>query len=524
MSLGVVALRELLAAPSVRAVVWVGTLLSAVFALFWNTAASMVDVWNSSATYSHGFFVVPAFLWVVWKRKDALAALPVRPAWPAFALLIALGSIWLLADMASASLPAQWAIVAMVPVATAAVLGVAWVRTLAFAFAFLFFAVPFGDTMVPTLMDWTADFTVAALKATGVPVYRDGLHFAIPSGNWSVVDSCSGIRYLFACLTVSSLYGWLIFRSNLRRWLFLGFALIVAIVANWIRAYAIVLLGHLSNNQIAAGADHLIYGGLFFGVIMALVLGVGALWREDRSAGSDGGTLLRQGASADATGDISQQRRRGLSAATAALVTMSVWPSVSLATGALTIKPVSVGEIRGQAGWVGAAEPVASWEPRLHNPASVQRQTFAKDGRKVGVHIGGFLRPSTESKLTSALNRMLEPDGLNRQWKLAQQDRVRLVLADGVVAVGSGTLIGRDTRLLVWWWYWVDGELTGSPWRAAWLQMAARLRGHDEHGGWVSIFTVDDGDGRAASTLLHAFIADMAGPMDVALRRSTSTP
>jgi exosortase A len=522
MSLARAAWRGPSTAPSVRAVVWVCALLVAVILLFWRTAASMVEVWNSSATYSHGFVVVPAFLWLVWKRKEVLASLPVRPAWPAFALLVVLGSIWLLADMASAALPAQLAIAAMVPAATAAVLGVAWVRALMFPFAFLFFAVPFGEAMVPTLMDWTADFTVAALRASGVPVYRDGLHFAIPSGNWSVVDSCSGIRYVFACLTVSSLYGWLIFKSNLRRWLFVGFALLVAIVANWLRAYAIVLLGHLSNNQIAAGADHLVYGGLFFGVIMALVLGAGAVWREDRTASADEGAPPRRAADGDALAP--QQRRRGLSAATAALVTMAVWPSVSLATGAPTIKPVSIGEVRGSAGWVSAGEPVASWEPRLHNPASVRRQTFARGAHKVGLHIGGFLRPAPESKLASALNRILEPDGLNPQWKLAQQDRARLTLADGDVAIGSGTLIGRDTRLLVWWWYWVDGELTGSPWRAAWLQMAARLRGHDEHGGWVSIFTVDDGDGQAASAVLQSFIADMAVPMDLALRRSTPAP
>jgi exosortase A len=522
MSLARAAWRGPSTAPSVRAVVWVCALLVAVILLFWRTAASMVEVWNSSATYSHGFVVVPAFLWLVWKRKEVLASLKVRPAWPAFALLVVLGSIWLLADMASAALPAQLAIAAMVPAATAAVLGVAWVRALMFPFAFLFFAVPFGEAMVPTLMDWTADFTVAALRASGVPVYRDGLHFAIPSGNWSVVDSCSGIRYVFACLTVSSLYGWLIFKSNLRRWLFVGFALLVAIVANWLRAYAIVLLGHLSNNQIAAGADHLVYGGLFFGVIMALVLGAGAVWREDRTASADEGAPPRRAADGDALAP--QQRRRGLSAATAALVTMAVWPSVSLATGAPTIKPVSIGEVRGSAGWVSAGEPVASWEPRLHNPASVRRQTFARGAHKVGLHIGGFLRPAPESKLASALNRILEPDGLNPQWKLAQQDRARLTLADGDVAIGSGTLIGRDARLLVWWWYWVDGELTGSPWRAAWLQMAARLRGHDEHGGWVSIFTVDDGDGQAASAVLQSFIADMAVPMDLALRRSTPAP
>ena len=40
-----------------------------------------------------------------------------------------------------------------------------------FPLGFLFFAVPFGDFLLPVLMQWTADFTVLALRATGIPVY-----------------------------------------------------------------------------------------------------------------------------------------------------------------------------------------------------------------------------------------------------------------------------------------------------------------------------------------------------------------
>ena len=266
-----------------RAFAWVAVVVVALAAIFWRTSASLVATWDASGTYSHGFLIVPAFLWLVWTRRQVLSRLPVRPSWWALPVLAVTGAIWLAAQWTSLALPAQFALVAMVPAATAATLGAAWVRALLFPFAFLFFAVPFGESWVPVLMDWTADFTVAALKLSGVPVYRDGLHFDIPSGKWSVVDSCSGIRYLFACLSVSSLYSWTIYRGTARRLLFIGCALVIAIVANWIRAYGIVMLGHLSNNQIATGADHLVYGGLFFGIIMALVFALGAVWREDHA-------------------------------------------------------------------------------------------------------------------------------------------------------------------------------------------------------------------------------------------------
>ena len=64
------------------------------------------------------------------------------------------------------------------------------------------FAVPVGEFLLPVFMEWTADFTVLALRLSGIPVYREGLQFVIPSGNWSVVEACSGIRYLIASLMV----------------------------------------------------------------------------------------------------------------------------------------------------------------------------------------------------------------------------------------------------------------------------------------------------------------------------------
>lgn len=172
-----------------RSFAGVMAVLVGVAAVFWSTGASMVAVWNGSGTYSHGFFVVPAFVWLVWGRRMRLAQLPIRPSWWALPVVALVGPVWLVGQWMALAMPSQFAMVAMVPAAIAGVFGLAWLRALLFPLAFLFFAVPFGESLVPVLMDWTADFTVAALKLTGVPVYRDGLYFDIPSGKWSVVDS-----------------------------------------------------------------------------------------------------------------------------------------------------------------------------------------------------------------------------------------------------------------------------------------------------------------------------------------------
>ena len=76
--------------------------------------------------------------------------------------------------------------------------------------------------MMPKLMEWTAWFTVLALRASGIPVYQEGLQFVIPSGNWSVVEACSGIRYIIASVTVGTLFAYLNYVTLRRRLIFIA--------------------------------------------------------------------------------------------------------------------------------------------------------------------------------------------------------------------------------------------------------------------------------------------------------------
>ena len=94
-----------------------------------------------------------------------------------------------------------------------------------------------------------------ALRATGVPVYREGLQFVIPSGAWSVVEACSGIRFLISSITIGCLFAYLSYRGMGKRIAFVVVAVGVSILANWLRAYMIVMIGHLSNNELAAGVE-----------------------------------------------------------------------------------------------------------------------------------------------------------------------------------------------------------------------------------------------------------------------------
>jgi exosortase A len=253
-------------------------------ALYWSTAASMWSIWMRADTYAHCFIVPLVAVWLVWRDRAHLKAVSPQPALSVvFAFAIA-GFAWLLGVLSSVNALSQFAFMAMIVLTVPVVLGTRVAGLMMFPLCFLLFAVPFGDFLLPQLMDWTAEFTIRALRVTGVPVYREGLNFSLPSGNWSVVEACSGVRYLIASVMAGTLYAYLTYQSNARRFMFVVVAALVPIVANWLRAYMIVLIGHLSSGKLAAGVDHLIYGWLFFGVVMVTMYWIGSHWHEHASA------------------------------------------------------------------------------------------------------------------------------------------------------------------------------------------------------------------------------------------------
>ena len=259
--------------------------LSIVFAWcvgwYWSTATEIATLWWLSETFAHGLIVLPAFGWLVWRLRHRIELLSPQPQPIGIFVVLFGGFLWLTGTLAAVSAASHAGLGLMIIGSFVTVLGRQLSVALSFPLAFLLFGVPIGEFLLPEMMDLTAKFTVFALRLSGIPVYQEGLQFVIPNGRWSVVEACSGIRYLIASLFVGSLYAYLNFTSTRKRILFMCAALIVPILANWFRAYLIVMLGYLSGNELATGVDHLIYGWLFFGVVILLLFACGRRWIDE---------------------------------------------------------------------------------------------------------------------------------------------------------------------------------------------------------------------------------------------------
>jgi len=397
----------------------------------------------------------------------------------------------------------------MIVLAVPAVLGWQVTGALLFPLGFLFFAVPIGDFMLPQLMEWTADFTVLALRASGIPVFREGQNFVIPSGNWSVVEACSGIRYLIASVTVGCLFAYLSYQSTRRRLLFVLVSILVPIIANWLRAYIIVMLGHYSGNTIATGVDHLIYGWLFFGVVIMVMFMIGARWAEQPTPQADAAALAASVAVATkADAPVRPHAVVWAAVGVALLVALPHAINWRLAQSQSQAVPV-LATVAPAAGWQVASAPLADWRPSLENPsAQLQASYTSASGTAVDVYVGYYRNQNYQRKLVSSQNVLVKSN--DPHWSRVGGGSSSIVLAQQPLSVRTAELrrlqpdaAGQEARLLVWQFYWVNGHLTASDALAKIYGALGRLMGQGDDGAVITVYTPRQAD---ATAVLQSFL------------------
>ena len=486
--------------------------------LYWDTGASIVGIWSRSETFAHGYAVVPLVLWLVWRRRRHLAALVPAPSAWGMVLLAVAGFAWLLGALATVNVVSQLALVAMLVLLVQALLGFTVVRAIAFPLAFLFFCVPFGEFAMPQLMQWTADFTVLALRASGVPVYREGLQFVIPSGNWSVIEACSGVRYIIASVTVGTLYAYLTYQHLRRRVVFVAVSLVVPVLANWVRAYLIVMLGHLSGNTLATGVDHLIYGWVFFALVMLLLFWIGARWTEAEPAFGETGLLVMTPKPIAALGAGASQAIGGWRWVVAILAVVAVlaWPQVAYWQIQRDQVNLPVSRLVAPAvltpGWEATPDALPAWLPAFHN-ASAQCTTSYRNGAyAVKLFVGYYRNQNAQRKLVSSDNVLVQ--SLDPRWAQAGSGSRSVALEGGALTVRTAELreasLSGDTggaRLTVWRYYWIHGRLTSSDTVAKAYAAMYRLMGQGDDAAVVIVYAPkgnDEQGARALEEFLHA--------------------
>jgi len=481
---------------------WVITglvIVAIVFALQ-DSFAAMLRLWLEIDNYNHCLLIAPVSAWLIWRQRRVLAAIEPRASLTGLVMVLAVAGVWVLGRAANIAIVEEFAAVGLIPLSIWAIAGTAIVRTIMFPLGYLFFLVPFGGFLIPPLMGFTADMTVAAVRASGVPIYHDGLYFAIPNGSFKIIEACSGIRMLIAGVAVGALFAYLTFRSWRRRTVFIAGVVLLTIVANWIRAYIVVMLAHFRGMGIVA--DHIWLGYVIFALVIAVMLWTGSRFSDiDRNAEATPQTEPARSHAPGAFGRI-------LAAACVTIVIVLSAPVFAAAildravqTTDLPVVQLPVNPDR----WSGPGLLPHDWSPEFHGNTTTLAGRYLGPAAAVDMYIISYWSLTQQSELINETNRIFNP----KQWTLIGVTPGSAVSAAGKPLAYIETEIHRadGSGRLVRHWYLVDGRAYRSRVAVKLIELRNALTGRPTSAGVVAVSTRFGEDTRAAARVLDEFMA-----------------
>ena len=239
--------------------------------------AAMAHQWWNIDTYNHLLLVPLITAWLVALKEEELARLRPQPFLPGLLGVAAGLALWRVGEGAGINLVAQAGAVGALQAAAVTVIGLRASIVLALPIAFAAFLVPFGDEIIAPLQAITAEIAIALTRASGIPARIEGIHIDTPAGLFIVAEACSGVKFLIAMVTL----GVLVCATRFTRWRtragFMAACVIVPILANGVRAWATIYVAQYVGAEKATGFDHIVYGWVFFAIVIAVLLG--AAWR-----------------------------------------------------------------------------------------------------------------------------------------------------------------------------------------------------------------------------------------------------
>ncbi|RJF91420.1 exosortase A [Sphingomonas cavernae] len=469
-----------------------------ILALFARDTVDIASIWWNSSTFGHCLLIPPILAWLVWQRwPDLLALVPCGWAWGL--VPVAGGALgWLLGDAAGVALARHLGLVLMLQGAVIALLGPKVARALAFPIFYMIFMVPFGEELVPPLQTITAKMCMVLLDLVGIPARIEGVFITTPNGYFEVAEACSGVNFLIAMIAYGALAANLCFMNWRRRLPFMLLCVLVPILANGIRAWGTIYISELTSISFAESFDHVVYGWVFFAIVMAIVMGIS--WplfdRSNDTCWFDSERLIEP---------MREQRYPyALPAAVVAMVAAPLlWSAAIAATGRTSMPSgISLPEV---AGWqrvqlstrypwfphfVGADHRLIG---RYRNAAgdevdlAILLFAYQEEGKELVGYGQGAVDPASDWAWTATA---VAPSG---------------GIAERIVAPGP------VTREVVSF-YRVGGTLTGSATRVKLETLKSRLIGGDQAGVAVLV-SAEEGVARSARPAIDAFLTSL-GPVD----------
>ncbi len=239
----------------------------------WNaTLVHMMGILWSVDVFAHGLLAPFVSAALIWSRRKQFDQVPLT--FSGFGLLILLAAcfFWIGGKLFDVALLSHFGLVTAIQAIVIGMLGLRAYQAVLFPMLLLFFMVPFGYELVYPLQVMTAGIVVQVLDIIGADYTSQGMLISLPSGLYEVAEACAGVKFLFTSFFTGVLLAHLVFENWRSRIVLVLFSIGLPIIANALRVLLILLIAELSDQKLAKGFDHLVYGWVFLSFVLLLLI------------------------------------------------------------------------------------------------------------------------------------------------------------------------------------------------------------------------------------------------------------
>tara|TARA_R110002096_G_scaffold3405_3_gene16826 strand:- start:1164 stop:2552 length:1389 start_codon:yes stop_codon:yes gene_type:complete len=248
--------------------------ISFLFSIIWLLNIPIAHtLWRHSfddGTYSHSY-LIPLIILYLYHNLGRIGLLQFSLKLDITKLLLLIFSCLFLFLTATAQLSTgYWLAILLVSLASINLLfRFNWY--ILFPAALLIFIFPIWGALVPLLQDIAIKAVTFIMGFTAIPIYVEKEFITIPAGVFEIAGGCSGLRYLIVSLAISSLFIFLYIKNIKRACLFLTVAIVGALITNWIRITALIMIGDYTDMQSSLMTDHNAFGWYLYLPFMLLL-------------------------------------------------------------------------------------------------------------------------------------------------------------------------------------------------------------------------------------------------------------
>ncbi len=257
-------------------------LTAAIVYAFWPTLTWAEMTWRIEPDYSHGYLVLPLACILLWIRRDSFPGLQ-KYCEPAGLLLILFAACMRIAGrLLYFDVLDGYSLIPLLAGLVWFLCGLPALKWSAPAIAFLFLLVPlpyrFESGLSWQLQGIATSLSTASLRVLGLPAVSEGHTIWVGENQLMVAEACSGMRIFVGMIALAAFWAATVKRCWLDRFILLGAAIPLALLANAMRITVTGVLYGWFSSENARQIIHDWSGFLMIPLAAALLWGLKNYW------------------------------------------------------------------------------------------------------------------------------------------------------------------------------------------------------------------------------------------------------